>query len=272
MQYQKSNLGDVEKSLQVLERIRDELKGATIDPPKEEGQGKDAARASGNEKSATEAKDDAASAQPKNDDNVDIASSLNALQGEESEAKSIPKSTGEDEKIAEALSPQEAVSSSPQEAVSSSPQEEALSPQEEAASSPQEAASAKPNAHKANAVKWPIKLEFEDDDDEEDEPLQAIFDAKTSLAQNEESDALPFAEEEALSTSNVALEISKNSILELLEYLKSALAFLPQEDQDKYRKSSERLRLERLIARLSGKPGLLRKSMAKSARGASLQE
>lgn len=63
-------------------------------------------------------------------------------------------------------------------------------------------------------------------------------------------------------------EVSEYSILELLEYLKDALKLLPEEEQLKYRKSEERMIMEYLISRLSGKRGLLC-SIAKSAYPAS---
>ena len=67
------------------------------------------------------------------------------------------------------------------------------------------------------------------------------------------------AEEDSTET-----EITEYAILELLEYLRGALLFLPEEDQVKYRKSDERMLMEHVIAKLSGRSDLHEKGEAKS--------
>ena len=172
-------------------------------------------------------------------------------------------------------------------AASSANEKSAAALGEESSHIPPEAEQqAMPKAPKVNAVKWPIKTDFDEEDDEEDEPLQAIFDSNVcnvqieadgaassleeeaadayneaaSLIEEEALDAdgsdASFSEEEAVCAANSAHKVSEYDILELLQYLKDALVFLPEDAQEEYRKSDERMILECLMRKLAGKPGL----------------
>ena len=58
---------------------------------------------------------------------------------------------------------------------------------------------------------------------------------------------------------------SGRQILELLEYLRETLDFLPENLRQDYRTSDERLILEYTISKLQGRPGIRKNSVAQSA-------
>lgn len=60
-------------------------------------------------------------------------------------------------------------------------------------------------------------------------------------------------------------ETGSRQILELLEYLRGTLEFLPENLRQNYRTSDERLILEYTISKLQGRPGIRKNSVAQSA-------
>ena len=255
-QFELSNPGAAEKNLQALARIRSDLKKAAESALEEDGieeQGETAPALPAVDEGGTANSDKAAESPPPADEGkVDISSLVKALQGVEIVAENIPQETEEEEGISQVYLSQPKPNVPVQE-----PAEQPKAP--EPAEQPVVLV-VKAEKPVRKVKEWPVFAEIEEDDDDDDEDEGKI----PFVLEKEVAKSSPAVEEDAAEVVDANGDITEYGILELLEYLKDSLSFLPEEAQNKYRKSRERMILEYLIAKLSGKPGLLANNAAKA--------